>query len=149
MQKQLDVTPVADTAKIQQIQEALGLIDERMKSLNGDTQKSAMSAEKLNEVLENIKTASLEDLRNASAELKKQLDGLAPSSNAAKQVKKQMQDLDREIKQVEDDMVDVNDVIARSKNGKASINELKKAYKQLEDELNNLSTGAKEFANKN
>lgn len=148
LQKQLDVTPVADTAKIQQIQEALGLIDERMKALNGDTQKSAMSAEKLNEVLENIKTSSLEDLRGASAELKKQLEGLAPSSNAAKQIKKQMQDLDREIKQVEDDMVDVNDVIARSKNGEASINELKKAYKQLEDELNNLSTGAKEFANK-
>lgn len=148
LQKQLDVTPVADTAKIQQIQEALGLIDERMKALNGDTQKSAMSTEKLNEVLENIKTASLEDLRDASAELKKQLDGLAPSSNAAKQIKKQMQDLDREIKQVEDDMVNVNDVIARSKNGKASIIELKKAYKQLEDELNNLATGSKEFANK-
>lgn len=148
LQKQLDVTPVANTAKIQQIQEALGLIDERMKALNGDTQKSAMSTEKLNEVLGDIKTASLEELRDASAALKKQLDGLAPSSSAAKQVKKQMQDLDREIKQVEDDMVDVNDVIARSKNGKASIIELKKAYKQLEDELNHLSTSSKDFTNK-
>lgn len=148
LQKQLDVTPVADTAKIQQIQEALGLIDERMKALNGDTEKSAMSTEKLNEVLGNMKTASLKELRDASAELKKQLDGLAPSSSAAQQVKKQMQDLDREIKQVEDDMVDVNDVIARSKNGKASISELKKAYKQLEDELNHLATGSKEFTDK-
>lgn len=148
LQKQLDVTPVADTAKIQQIQEALGLIDERMKALNGDTEKSAMSTEKLNEVLGNMKTASLKELRDASAELKKQLDGLAPSSSAAQQVKKQMQDLDREIKQVEDDMVDVNDVIARSKNGKASISELKKAYKQLEDELNHLATSSKEFTNK-
>lgn len=148
LQKQLDVTPVADTAKIQQIQEALGLIDERMNALNGDTEKSAMSTEKLNEVLGNMKTASLKELRDASAELKKQLDGLAPSSSAAKQVKKQMQDLDREIKQVEDDMVDVNDVIARSKNGKASISELKKAYKQLEDELNHLATGSKEFTDK-
>lgn len=148
LQKQLDVTPVADTAKIQQIQEALGLIDERMKALNGDTEKSAMSTEKLNEVLGNMKTASLKELRDASAELKKQLDGLAPSSSAAKQVKKQMQDLDREIKQVEDDMVDVNDVIARSKNGKASISELKKAYKQLEDELNHLATDSKEFTDK-
>ena len=148
LQKQLDVTPVADTAKIQEIQEALGLIDERMKALNGDTEKSAMSTEKLNEVLGNMKTASLKELRDASAELKKQLDGLAPSSSAAKQVKKQMQDLDREIKQVEDDMVDVNDVIARSKNGKASIIELKKAYKQLEDELNHLATGSKEFTDK-
>lgn len=148
LQKQLDVTPVADTAKIQQIQEALGLIDERMKTLNGDTEKSTMSTEKLNEVLGNMKTASLKELRDASAELKKQLDGLAPSSSAAKQVKKQMQDLDREIKQVEDDMVDVNDVIARSKNGKASISELKKAYKQLEDELNHLATDSKEFTDK-
>lgn len=148
LQKQLDVTPVADTAKIQQIQEALGLIDERMKALNGETEKSAMSTEKLNEVLGNIKTASLKELRDASAELKKQLDGLAPSSSAAKQVKKQMQDLDREIKQVEDDMVDVNDVIARSKNGKASISELKKAYKQLEDELNHLDISSKEFTSK-
>ena len=148
LQKQLDVTPVADTAKIQQIQEALGLIDERIKALNGDTEKSAMSTEKLNEVLGNIKTASLKELRDASAELKKQLDGLAPSSSAAKQVKKQMQDLDREIKQVEDDMVDVNDVIARSKNGKASISELKKAYKQLEDELNHLDISSKEFTSK-
>lgn len=148
LQKQLDVTPVADTAKIQQIQEALGLIDERMKALNGETEKSAMSTEKLNEVLGNIKTASLKELRDASAELKKQLDGLAPLSSAAKQVKKQMQDLDREIKQVEDDMVDVNDVIARSKNGKASISELKKAYKQLEDELNHLDISSKEFTSK-
>ena len=148
LQKQLDVTPVADTAKIQQIQEALGLIDERMKALNGDTEKSAMSTEKLNEVLGDMKTASLKDLRDASAELKKQLDGLAPSSSAAKQVRKQMQDLDREIKQVEDDMVDVNDVIARSKKGEASINELKKAYKQLEEELNQLNTKSEEFADK-
>lgn len=148
LQKQLDVTPVADTAKIQEIQEALGLIEQRMNALDGAAKKSAMSTEKLNEVLGNIKTASLEELRDASAELKRQLNGLAPSSNAAKQIKKHMQDLDREIKQVEDDMVDVNDVIARSKNGKASIIELKKAYKQLEDELNHLSTGAKEFTDK-
>lgn len=148
LQKQLDVTPVADTAKIQQIQEALGLIEQRMNALDGAAKKSAMSTEKLNEVLGNIKTASLEELRDASAELKRQLNGLAPSSNAAKQIKKHMQDLDREIKQVEDDMVDVNDVIARSKNGKASISELKKAYKQLEDELNHLATGSKEFTDK-
>ncbi len=148
LQKQLDVTPVADTAKIQQIQEALGLIEQRMNAIDGAAKKSAMSTEKLNEVLGNIKTASLEELRDASAELKRQLNGLAPSSNAAKQIKKHMQDLDREIKQVEDDMVDVNDVIARSKNGKASIVELKKAYKQLEDELNHLATGSKEFTDK-
>lgn len=148
LQKQLDVTPVADTAKIQQIQEALGLIEQRMNALDGAAKKSAMSTEKLNEVLGNIKTASLEELRDASAELKRQLNGLAPSSNAAKQIKKHMQDLDREIKQVEDDMVDVNDVIARSKNGKASISELKKAYKQLEDELNHLATSSKEFTDK-
>lgn len=148
LQKQLDVTPVADTAKIQEIQEALGLIEQRMNALDGAAKKSAMSTEKLNEVLGNIKTASLEELRDASAELKRQLNGLAPSSNAAKQIKKHMQDLDREIKQVEDDMVDVNDVIARSKNGKASISELKKAYKQLEDELNHLATGSKEFTDK-
>ena len=148
LQKQLDVTPVADTAKIQQIQEALGLIEQRMNALDGAAKKSAMSTEKLNEVLGNIKTASLEELRDASAELKRKLNGLAPSSGAAKQIKKHMQDLDREIKQVEDDMVDVNDVIARSKNGKASIVELKKAYKQLEDELNHLATGSKEFTDK-
>lgn len=148
LQKQLDVTPVADTAKIQQIQEALGLIEQRMNAIDGAAKKSAMSTEKLDEVLGNIKTASLEELRDASAELKRQLNGLAPSSNAAKQIKKHMQDLDREIKQVEDDMVDVNDVIARSKNGKASIVELKKAYKQLEDELNHLATGSKEFTDK-
>lgn len=148
LQKQLDVTPVADTAKIQQIQEALGLIEQRMNAIDGAAKKSAMSTEKLNEVLGNIKTASLEELRDASAELKRQLNGLAPSSNAAKQIKKHMQDLDREIKQVEDDMVDVNDVIARSKNGKASIVELKRAYKQLEDELNHLATGSKEFTDK-
>lgn len=148
LQKQLDVTPVADTAKIQQIQEALGLIEQRMNAIDGAAKKSAMSTEKLDEVLGNIKTASLEELRDASAELKRQLNGLAPSSNAAKQIKKHMQDLDREIKQVEDDMVDVNDVIARSKNGKASIVELKKAYKQLEDELNHLATSSKEFTDK-
>ena len=148
LQKQLDVTPVADTAKIKYIQEALDLIDERMKALNGDTEKATMSADKLDDVLNNMKSASLSELRDASAELKKQLDGLAPSSDDAKKIKKQLQDLDREIKQVEDDIVDVNDVIARSKNGKASISELKQAYKQLEAELEKVETGAKEFAEK-
>ena len=148
LQKQLDVTPVADTAKIKEIQEALGLIDERMKALNGDTEKATMSADKLDDVLNNMKSASLSELRDASAELKKQLDGLAPSSDEAKKIKKQLQDLDREIKQVEDDIVDVNDVIARSKNGKASISELKQAYKQLEAELEKVETGTKEFAEK-
>ena len=148
LQKQLDVTPVADIDKIREIQEALGLIDERMKALNGDTEKSAISTEKLNKVLDDMKTASLKELRDASAELKKLLDELAPSSSEAKLVRKVMQDIDREIKQVEEDMVDVNDVIARSKNGKASINELKKAYKQLEEELNQINTESKEFADK-
>ena len=148
LQKQLDVTPVADTAKIKEIQEALGLIDERMKALNGDTEKATMSADKLDDVLNNMKSASLSELRDASAELKKQIDGLAPSSDDAKKIKKQLQDLDREIKQVEDDIVDVNDVIARSKNGKASISELKQAYKQLEAELEKVETGTKEFAEK-
>ena len=148
LQKQLDVTPVADTAKIQEIQEALGLIDERMKALDGNTEKASMSAEKLEQVLGDMKTASLEELRDAAAELKKQLNGLAPSSDAAKQIKKQLQDLDKEINQVQDDVVDVNDVISRSKNGKASIEELKKAYKQLQQEIEKIDTDSNDFKSK-
>ena len=49
---------------------------------------------------------------------------------------------------MEDDVVDVNDVIARSKKGKASIDELKKAYQQLQAELNKINTGGEEFKNK-
>ena len=148
LQKQLDVTPVADTVKIREIQEALGLIDERMKALDGNTEKATMSAEKLEQVLGDMKTASLEELRDAAAELKKQLNGLAPSSDAAKQIKKQLQDLDKEINQVQDDVVDVNDVISRSKNGKASIEELKKAYKQLQQEIEKIDTDSNDFKSK-
>ncbi len=148
LQKQLASTPIADTAKIQQIQEALGLIDEKMKAISGSTEKATMSADKLDEVLNNMKTASLEELRDASSALKKKLDSLAPSSDEAKKIKKQLQDLDKEINQVQDDIVDVNDVISRSKNGKASITELKQAYKQLEEELVKINTGDKDFANK-
>ena len=124
------------------------MLDERLSVFKDNADKSAMSAEKLNEVLSNMKTASLDDLKAASAELNKQLGKLAPSSDAAKQVKQQLQALDKEIKQVEDDVVDVNDVIARSKKGKASIEELKKAYQQLQAELNKINTGGEEFKNK-
>ncbi len=148
LQKELGNTSPLETVKIAEIKEALGMLDERLGAFKDNADKSAMSAEKLNEVLSNMKTASLDDLKAASAELNKQLGKLAPSSDAAKQVKQQLQALDKEIKQVEDDVVDVNDVIARSKKGKASVEELKKAYQQLQVELNQINTGDEEFKNK-
>lgn len=148
LQKELGNTSPFETVKIAEIKEALGMLDERLSAFKDNADKSAMSAEKLNDVLSNMKTASLDDLKAASAELNKQLGKLAPSSDAAKQVKQQLQALDKEIKQVEDDVVDVNDVIARSKKGKASIEELKKAYQQLQAELNKINTGDEEFKNK-
>lgn len=148
LQKELGNTSPLETIKINEIKEALGMLDERLSVFKDNADKSAMSAEKLNEVLGNMKTASLDDLKAASAELNKQLGKLAPSSDAAKQVKQQLQALDKEIKQVEDDVVDVNDVIDRSKKGKASIEELKKAYQQLQAELNKINTGDEEFKNK-
>lgn len=148
LQKELGNTSPLETIKIAEIKEALGMLDERLSVFKDNADKSAMSAEKLNEVLSNMKTASLDDLKAASAELNKQLGKLAPSSDAAKQVKQQLQALDKEIKQVEDDVVDVNDVISRSKKGKASIEELKKAYQQLQVELNQINTGDEEFKNK-
>ena len=148
LQKELGNTSPLETIKINEIKEALGMLDERLSVFKENADKSAMSAEKLNEVLGNMKTASLDDLKAASAELNKQLGKLAPSSDAAKQVKLQLQALDKEIKQVEDDVVDVNDVIDRSKKGKASIEELKKAYQQLQAELNKINTGDEEFKNK-
>lgn len=148
LQKELGNTSPLETIKIAEIKEALGMLDERLSVFKDNADKSAMSAEKLNDVLSNMKTASLDDLKAASAELNKQLGKLAPSSDAAKQVKQQLQALDKEIKQVEDDVVDVNDVIARSKKGKASIEELKKAYQQLQAELNKINTGDEEFKNK-
>lgn len=148
LQKELGNTSPLETIKIAEIKEALGMLDERLSAFKDNADKSAMSAEKLNEVLSNMKTASLDDLKAASAELNKQLGKLAPSSDAAKQVRQQLQALDKEIKQVEDDVVDVNDVISRSKKGKASIEELKKAYQQLQIELNQINTGDEEFKNK-
>lgn len=148
LQKELGNTSPLETIKINEIKEALGMLDERLSVFKDNADKSAMSAEKLNEVLGNMKTASLDDLKAASAELNKQLGKLAPSSDAAKQVKQQLHALDKEIKQVEDDVVDVNDVIARSKKGKASIEEMKKAYSQLESELKKVETTSKEFFDK-
>lgn len=148
LQKELGNTSPLETIKINEIKEALGMLDERLSVFKDNADKSAMSAEKLNEILGNMKTASLDDLKAASTELNKQLGKLAPSSDAAKQVKQQLQALDKEIKQVEDDVVDVNDVIDRSKKGKASIEELKKAYQQLQAELNKINTGDEEFKNK-
>lgn len=148
LQHELDVTPVADVNKMEVIRDSLAHIDERMKALDGSTEQAAMSSERLEEVLGNIETSSLEDLTSASSELKRQLNGLAPSSEAAKKVRKQIQLLDREIKQTGDDMVDVNDVIRRSKEGRASIDELKKAYKQLQTELEHIETSGKAFKDK-
>ena len=148
LQKELGNTSPLETQKINEIKEALSMLDERLGVFKDNADKSAMSAEKLNEVLGNMKTASLDDLKAASVELNKQLGKLPPSGDAAKQIKAQLAALDKEIKQVEDDVVDVNDVIARSKNGKASIEELKKAYQQLQAELNKINTGDADFKNK-
>lgn len=98
LQKELGNTSPLETIKIAEIKEALGMLDERLSVFKDNADKSAMSAEKLNEVLSNMKTASLDDLKDASAELNKQLGKLAPSSDAAKQVKQQLQALDKEIK---------------------------------------------------
>lgn len=148
LQKELGNTSPLEVNKIAEIKEALGMLDERLSVFKDNADKSALSAKELNDVLSNIKTASLDDLKAASAELNKQLGKLPPSSGAAKQIKQQLQALDKEIKQVEDDIVDVNDVIARSKKGKASIDEMKKAYSQLEAELKKVETTSKEFFDK-
>lgn len=148
LQKELDVTPVADTEKIAEIKEALSQVEERLQSVSGAADKSVMSAEELDDVLSNIKTASLQQLQTASKELSNQLEQLAPSSEEAKELRKHLQDIDKEIKQVENDVVDVNDVLERSKKGKASLDELKKAYKQLETELQNVNTGSEEYQRK-
>lgn len=148
LQKELGNTSPLEVNKIAEIKEALGMLDERLSVFKDNADKSAMSAKELNDVLSNIKTASLDDLKAASAELNKQLGKLPPSSGAAKQIKQQLQALDKEIKQVENDVVDVNDVIARSKKGKASIEELKKAYQQLQVELAKINTGDEDFKKK-
>ena len=43
------------------------MIDEKMKAISGSTEKATMSADELDEVLNNMKTASLEELRDASS----------------------------------------------------------------------------------
>lgn len=149
LQQEYDVTPVVDKERIQKIKEAISLIDERMKSLSESTDDASMSSEKLDEVLGDIKTAPLKDLREASSELKKQLEELAPSSQEAEDIRDALSKVEDEIKQVEDGIVDVNDVIQRSRNGQSSIDELKQAYKQLESEVNKINTGTKEFRERN
>ncbi len=148
LQKELVDTPMLDVQRISDIQAAIDKIDERMNMFRTDTKEAATATVNLERVLGNLKTASLEELEAASSALNSQLKKLAPSSDEAKKIKKQLRDIDKEIRQVGADMVDVNDVLARSKRGKASIDELRKAYKQLEEELNELNTKSTQFAEK-
>ena len=145
LQQELNNTQTSDVAKIESIKRAIAQVDEQMKVYASTTEKAVMSEERLADVLNNINTSSLDDLREASATLKKKMDSLAPSSDEAKQIKAQLVALDKEIKQVEVDIVNVDDVLSRSRKGKASVDELRKAYKQLQTELAGINTGSERF----
>ncbi len=143
--QELNNTQTSEVAKIESIKRAIAQVDEQMKVYANTTEKAVMSETKLADVLNNIKTSSLDELRDASAALKKKLDSLSPSSAEAKKIKDQLVLLDKEIKQVEIDIVNVDEVLSRSRKGKASVDELRKAYKQLQTELAGINTGSERF----
>lgn len=148
LQKELNETSVGDTRRIEGIKHALSAIEEKLKAVSNAGEEATMSAEKLENVLSDMKSASLNELKQASVTLRNKLEFLPPSAEEAQELRKKLVLLDREIKQVGDDAVNVNDVIEKHKKGQASVQELRKAYEQLKKELETISTGDEDFNKK-
>jgi len=143
-----DNTATNDTAKINAYNKALADIETRLASVKGKANAATISMKDMQAVLQNPKYASLEQLKQTIEVLNQKMQKMPAGSRSVENLRKKIAELEAVAKGTTKQLVNVNDVIARSKQGKANINELKQAYKQLEEELNKLNTGSKEFISK-
>lgn len=143
-----DNTPTGNSADIAKYNSELQEIEKRLEAVSGKTQKASMSWKQMKQVLAEPNKASGEDIKRTMEVIQQKIQQLPAGSKYVADLRRQFSMLEQTIKGTRMSQSALNDILARSKQGKASLDELRRAYKQLEEELNQINTKSKEFADK-
>lgn len=143
-----DATPTKFTGNIEAYNNELQEIDKRLEAVSGKAQQATMSWKQMKRVLSEPNKASGEDIKRTMEVIQQKIQQLPAGSKYVADLRHQYSMLEQTLKGTRMSQSALNDILARSKQGKASLDELRRAYKQLEDELNQINTKSKEFAEK-
>ena len=143
-----DNTPTGNTGDLAQYNKDLQEIEKRLEAVSGNAQKATMSWKEMRQVLSAPNKASGEDIKRTMEVIQQKIQQLPAGSKYVATLRRQYTMLEQTLKGTRMSQVALNDIINRSKQGKASLDELRRAYKQLEEELNQVNTKSKEFADK-
>lgn len=143
-----DATPTKFTGNIEAYNNELQEIDKRLEAVSGKAQQATMSWKQMKRVLSEPNKASGEDIKRTMEVIQQKIQQLPAGSKYVATLRRQYSMLEQTLKGTRMSQSALNDILARSKKGKASLDELRRAYKQLEEELNQINTKSKEFADK-
>lgn len=143
-----DNTPTKYSDSIGDYNRDLQEIEKRLEAVSGKAQKASMSWKQMKQVLAEPNRASGEDIKRTMEVIAQKIQQLPAGSKYVATLRRQYAMLEQTLKGTRMSQSALNDILTRSKQGKASIDELRRAYKQLEEELNQLNTKSKEFADK-
>lgn len=143
-----DNTPTRFSDSIGDYNRDLQEIEKRLEAVSGKTQKASMSWKQMKQVLAEPNKASGEDIKRTMEVIQQKIQQLPAGSKYVADLRRQYSMLEQTLKGTRMSQMALNDILARSKQGKASLDELRRAYKQLEEELNQINTKSKEFADK-
>ena len=143
-----DNTPTGNTGDIAQYNKELQEIEKRLEAVSGKAQKTSMSWKQMKQVLAAPNKASGEDIKRTMEVIQQKIQQLPAGSKFVADLRRQYSMLEQTFKGTRMSQSALNDILARSKQGKASLDELRRAYKQLEEELNQINTKSKEFADR-
>lgn len=143
-----DNTPTKYSDSIGDYNRDLQEIEKRLEAVSGKAQKVAMSWNEAKQVLAAPNKATGEDIKRAMDAIQQKIQQLPAGSKYVATLRRQYSMLEQTLKGTRMSQMALNDILARSKQGKASLDELRRAYKQLEEELNQINTKSKEFADK-
>lgn len=141
-----DKTAIGKTGEIDSYNRDLQEIEKRLEAVSGKAQKVAMSWNEAKQVLAAPNKATGEDIKRAMDAIQQKIQQLPAGSKYVATLRRQYSMLEQTLKGTRMSQMALNDILARSKQGKASLDELRRAYKQLEEELNQINTKSKEFA---
>lgn len=143
-----DNTPTGNSADIAKYNSELQEIEKRLEAVSGKTQQASMSWKQMKQVLAEPNKASGEDIKRTMEVIQQKIQQLPAGSKYVADLRRQYAMLEQTLKGTRMSQSALNDILARSKQGKASLDELRRAYTQLEEELNQINTKSKEFAEK-
>ena len=143
-----DKTAIGKTGEIDAYNRDLQEIEKRLEAVSGKAQKASISWKQMKQVLAEPNKASGEDIKRTMEIIAQKIQQLPAGSKYVATLRRQYAMLEQTLKGTRMSQSALNDILTRSNQGKASIDELRRAYKQLEEELNQLNTKSKEFADK-